>query len=388
MSLLIPLLFYVCSLQQPIEVTPDGQGFRTAYTHMPFIPYGANYAPQNLLLDDEWEKRWAEIEGDFDEMRKLRMNTVRVHLQVARFMADADHVRPEAIRDLRRLVSIAERQRLYLDITGLACYNKANVPAWYDAINEADRWAVQRRFWRAIAATCARSNAVFFYDLINEPLSPGDKRKSGDWYAGEFGGFYWLQFITLDPAGRPREQVARDWVRMLVSAIRQEDRRHLVSVGMLPVLPNGVHLSGFMPKLIAPELDFLCVHIYPPKDNVAEAMMQLDAVANEGKPVIIEETFPLNCTTETLRQFLLQSRGKAAGWIGHYFGDPPEKIRELQRAGKANIGQLIMLSWLDLFEKIRPDMTSVRATSVFRSLAGALARFGSPRGSGAGASGR
>jgi hypothetical protein len=39
-----------------------------------------------------------------------------------------------------------------------------------------------------------------------------------------------------------------------------------------------------------------------------------------GKPIVIEETFPLHCSQEEFDEFLRRSRGVAAGWIGHYFG--------------------------------------------------------------------
>ena len=49
---------------------------------------------------------------------------------------------------------VAERTGLYLDLTGLGCYHKQDVPAWYDQLSEPERWAVQARFWAAIARTC------------------------------------------------------------------------------------------------------------------------------------------------------------------------------------------------------------------------------------------
>ena len=40
-------------------------------------------------------------------------------------------------------------------------------------MDEAQRWRVQALFWEAVAKTCAKSNAVFCYDLMNEPILPG-----------------------------------------------------------------------------------------------------------------------------------------------------------------------------------------------------------------------
>ena len=99
---------------------------------------------------------------------------------------------------------LAEQTGLYLDLTGLGCYHKQDVPAWYDALEESDRWDVQARFWKAVAGVCKDSPAIFCYDLMNEPVLDGGK---GDgWLAGEpLGGKYFVQRITRDPtADRPR----------------------------------------------------------------------------------------------------------------------------------------------------------------------------------------
>src|SRR5207244_12510619 len=116
----------------------------------------------------------------------------------------------------------------------------------------------------------------------------------------------------FDPAGRPREQIARDWIRTLSAAIRKQDKNHLITVGMLPWDPKWRHLSGFVPQTVAPELDFISVHIYPQKEKVAEALEGLQKFA-VGKPLVIEETFPLTCGIDELRTFLLDSRPFACG---------------------------------------------------------------------------
>ena len=54
---------------------------------------------------------------------------------------------------------------LYLDLTGLACYHKKDVPAWYDALSEQDRWEVQARFWEAVAGRCVEQPG----DLLLRP---------------------------------------------------------------------------------------------------------------------------------------------------------------------------------------------------------------------------
>ena len=68
------------------------------------------------------------------------------------------------------------------------------------------------------------------------PVVAGNRRKDGDWYSGKpLGDFDYVQFINLDPRGRPREQIARDWIKRLSSAIRKHDRSRMITVGLWPV---------------------------------------------------------------------------------------------------------------------------------------------------------
>ena len=222
-----------------VQVSPDGRGFVLAESGKPFHPWGLNYGNAGRLIEDYWETDWQTVEGDFREMKAMGANVARVHLQLGKFMSSAEKPNERALERLGKLLGLAERTGIYLDLTGLACYRKADVPAWYDGLAEQDRWAVQSRFWGAVAAKCAESPAVFCYDLINEPLVPGERRRPGDWYSGKpFGGYDFLQFITLDPAGRPRERVVHDWIRTLTAAIRQHDRRTMITVGQLPSIPG------------------------------------------------------------------------------------------------------------------------------------------------------
>ena len=65
-----------------------------------------------------------------------------------------------------------------------------------------------------------------------------------------------------------------------------------------------------------------------------------------GKPVLIEETFPLACSPKELEEFIEASGKHAAGWIGFYWGKPPEELRRSK-----TIPDALTLGWLELFEK-------------------------------------
>lgn len=338
-----------------IVVSPDGRGFVQAESKRAFHPWGMNYGNAGRLMEDFWNADWETFAGDFREMKTLGANVVRVHLQFGKFMDAPDQPNAAAFKQFRRMLRLAEETGLYLDVTGLACYRPADTPAWYDAMEEPARWAAQAKFWEAVAEAGARSAAVFCYDLMNEVVSPAGKREPGQWRSGRlFGGYDFVQYIALDPAGRARDQIVEQWIGRMTAAIRKHDRQALITVGLLPWSRGWRHLSGFVPEKIATQLDFISVHIYPDKDKPDEAMESLRVCA-AGRPVVIEETFPLSCGVEQLETFLRASREIACGWIGHYDGQPVAELNALERAGKLTLPQAVYREWQRLMARLQPE---------------------------------
>jgi hypothetical protein len=340
-----------------IRVSDDGRGFEFSESKAKFVPWGFNYDHDAdfRLLEEYWIEEWEAVEGDFAEMKALGANTVRIHLQVSHFMKSANR---KSLDQLARLLKLAEKTGLYLDVTGLGCYRKADVPGWYNELDETQRWAVQARFWEAVAQTCSQSRAVFCYDLMNEPVITEDK-KGRDWTPGEFGGFHYVQRLTLDFAGRTREEIAEAWVERMVAAIRKHDSRHLITVGVIPWAhkwPNAKPI--FYSKEVGKHLDFVSVHFYPEKGEVAKALKAL-AVYDIGKPIVIEEMFPLKCTVAELDEFIEGSRKVACGWIGFYWG----KTIEEYRRDKSGISGGITLDWLEYFVKKTPEILGSSSSS-------------------------
>ncbi len=332
-----------------IEVAKDNTGFVLKESGKKFVPWGFNYDhdEEGRLIEDYWEQEWPKVEADFSEMKEIGANVVRLHIQFGKFMEAADKPNEKSLAQLHKLVELAEKTGLYLDLTGLGCYHKQDVPAWYDELDEAGRWKAQAAFWRAVAKTCAESPAIFCYDLMNEPVVPGGKRKEKDWLGPPFAGKHFVQVITLDQAGRPRPEIARAWTKQLVAAIREVDEKHLITIGLVDwSLDRPGLTSGFVPEKIAPELDFLCIHLYPQKGKFDEDLETLKGFSKVGKPVIIEETFPLKAPLEEFEKFLFASREHAHGWVGFYWGKTPAELRQ----GKT-INDAIVLSWLDWFVK-------------------------------------
>ena len=253
-----------------VRVAQDNRSFVLNPSGQPFAPWGFNYDhdEQGRLLEDYWEKEWPKVEADFREMKQLGANVVRVHLQVGKFMTSPEKANEANLDRLGRLVALAEKIGLYLDITGLGCYRKKDVPPWYDRLGEQQRWDAQARFWEAVAQRCCQE--------------PGDLLLRSDERAGAFQaavgsrGIGWgrpswavtpVTSSSSSPWTRkivPGPAIARQWCHKLVAAIRKHDQRHLVTVGLVPwSLDRPGLTSGFVPKEIAPELDFIAVHLYP-----------------------------------------------------------------------------------------------------------------------------
>ncbi len=334
-----------------LKVSTDGRGFVLHPSGHTFVAWGFNYDHDETgrLIEDYWETEWPKVEEDFREMKQLGANVVRVHLQFGRFMLSESQSNTNALARFAQLLRLAERTGLHLDVTGLGCYHKQDVPPWYDALDEERRWSAQANFWRAVARVGRGNPAIFCYDLMNEPVSPQSIGAGKDWLGPPFAGKHFVQWISRAGQGRERPAIARAWIRQLATAIRVEDPSHLITVGLVDwSLPRPGLDSAFHPQVIAAELDFLCLHLYPEKGQVAEAIDTLKQF-NVGKPVVIEETFPLKCSAAEFDDFFHRSKPHAAGWIGFYWGRTPEECRRSKE-----IPDAFMLGWLEWFQKTKP----------------------------------
>lgn len=336
---------------ESIGLSPDGKHFIFRESGKLFRPWGFNYDHDSggRLIEDYWDEEWESIEEDFREMKALGANVVRIHLQLGKIMSSPHQADPKALDRLARLLTLAENTGLYLDITGLATYHKHDVPQWYQEMEEQERWKVQANFWKAVAEVCAGSPAVFCYDLMNEPLWPSSKKET-EWLAGEFGGKFFCQRITLDLDGRDANIVARQWIDLLVAAIRSKDDQHLVTLGVIPwalTFPGAE--PSFYSKEVGENLDFVSVHFYPEEGKVQEAVTALKKY-DIGKPLVVEEIFPLRCGIKDLDAFIEASKGIADGWMGFYWGTMPEDYPNNDIAG------LLIKSWLEYFRDKTPEM--------------------------------
>lgn len=333
---------------ETVRIAPDKKGFVLHPSGDRFVPWGHNYASVDIL------KRMADeptrVEREFSEMKAAGTTVARVHPELPRILTGPDKADPKALDQLKKLLKIAEKSGIYLKITGLACYKIKDRAAWYDALDEQERWQTQAFFWETIAQTCDESPAVFAYDLVNEPAAAG--KPAEGWYTGRMGDVEFCQRLTLDPGKRSGDDIFRAWTKRMVAAIRKHDQTHLITMGMLP-FPGAY-------KAAAEQLDFVSPHLYPKSGKVDDEIKLLRQF-DWGKPVVIGETFPLSCSAEDERAFLLKSREFAHGWLGHWPDESPAQLAELKKSGKATIHNAIWLSWVELFKDVGPQMTGTKS---------------------------
>jgi len=101
----------------------------------------------------------------------------------------------------------------------------------------------------------------------------------------------------------------------------------------------------FYSKEVGANLDFVSVHFYPEKGEVEKALKAL-AVYDIGKPLVIEEMFPLKCGFEQMDEFIEGSREITDGHISFYWG---KTIKQYESEEPKTITGAIMAKWLEYF---------------------------------------
>jgi len=141
---------------------------------------------------------------------------------------------------------------------------------------------------------------------MNEPVVPGGKGK--DWLGPAFGDKHYrpvhprsIRQIGLGPT-LPRQWIKQLSGRHFASTTSANDNRGpLVDWS----LDRPGLTSGSCRRRWRTTLDFVSVHLYPKKGKVDERLKTWRAFA-VGKPVLIEETFPLACSPEELEAVSLR----------------------------------------------------------------------------------
>lgn len=399
-----------------VLVSPDGRGFVTE-TGKPFVPFGLTYFRANTGWAPQVWKKWdAEAtRADFARMQKLGINCVRVFISFGSFYSEPGKLDPDGLAKFDQFLAIAEEHGIYVHPTGPDHWE--GLPEWARVDRYADEKVLSalEQFWKLFAARYRGRTVIFAYDLLNEPHiqwdTPPMRAKWNLWLKQEYHtaphlayawklnlppaelGEYPVPKATADPASRElrdyqrfREEIADEWTRRQVAALKAADPQALVSVGYVqwsvPSLMPGVqHYAAVRPSRQAQWLDFLEIHFYPldhgayayrsdesENRNLAYAHGVVAEVAKLGKPVVLAEfgwygggkprfdggrnPFATEANqAKWCRRLVETTTGLACGWLNWGLYDQPEATDSSEFSGLLTAtGD--MKAWGREFEKL------------------------------------
>lgn len=324
------------ALLPKIHVSADNRGFVTE-TGKPFVPFGVTYfRPGTGWAPQVWRQFDAQAtRRDFARLRELGGNCVRVFLSFGSFYEEPGRLSAGALAKLDQFLSLAEETGLYVQPTGPDHWE--GLPEWArgDRMAEAKILSALEQFWTLLAARYRGRSVIFAYELLNEPEVGWDtvamRQQWPAWLLKKYGAAARLSEAWGRPVGQAdleaiappakdappgkslldyqlfREDIADQWTRRQVAAIRSVDPQALVTTGLIQwsvplCLAGPFHYSAFRPSRQAALLDFLEVHFYPlatgfyeyqGEESEQRNLAYLECVTREvarcGKPVVIGE---------------------------------------------------------------------------------------------------
>ena len=387
---LLLLQLFSSGLAEPVlpkvTVAKDGRTFEAG--GKPFVPFGVNYfRPNTGWAPQLWKQFDAKAtRADLVRIREMGLNCARVFLSYGSFYSEPGVLKEEGLKKFDQFLEIAEQAGIYVHPAGLDLWE--GPPGWQPfSVGDLRTLEFTEQFWKLFAARYRGRHAIFAYDLRNEPyINSRDpvllprwnvwlekKYRTAEKIAAAWGVTNRLALGKI-PVPRPRNalrhpelldfqafrgDVADEWSRRQVVAIKSVDPAALVTVGFLqssvPALPWGdLCDTGFRPERQAKFLDFLEVHFYPVGRGVYEYKREEDELAHlanlegivremarPGKPVVLAEfgwyggsekpkfdrgVHPLGTEEQQakyLRRVVETSVGFVVGWLNWGLYDSP-----------------------------------------------------------------
>ena len=84
---------------EPIGLSEDGSEFVKTESGERFFAWGFNYDRDHKrrLIEDYWHEEWDKVAEDFQSMKELGANLVRVHLQFGQFMPEPGEFNQDSV---------------------------------------------------------------------------------------------------------------------------------------------------------------------------------------------------------------------------------------------------------------------------------------------------
>ena len=305
-----------------LKVGPGGD-FLVTESGARFTPWGMRAPSANV--EAFWHDDWNQLVATFREVRRMGFNIVRFNLQFSTFVGPPSSGHPDGTPNQASLCAWRTRRNsprrwaCTSSLSGLRLETDSDNGDWYATRPAAERWRSQAVYWTAIASRLEHSDAVAWYDVMNEPSASIEGHPT--WCAASRRGFCYIQFLDKERSERTSVDLVREWMAIMRDAVREGDTRHLVTTSALP-WGNG----GFRPKDLDGLQDIASVHLYPfpGKEQLDATVADAQAHKPAGRPLILDETGPIG--GGNVASFIIATAPIAAGWVGQYFDETPAEI--------------------------------------------------------------
>lgn len=343
-------------------VSASGEGDRCQMNLADIMALPADNAMQRAV--DE------HLHADFKAMKKMGGTAVRLYASLDSILTSATDVNATALAALGHIVDVAAAEGLLVDLTGANVMRNPpggpeksywQLPAWLTQATDAQLRAAQKTFWAACATKFKGSSSILDFNLINEPYS--ESVTTADFSGGclcsntsAFGPschdcLCYSNHLQRAPYGK---NFTKAWCREMSAAIKSVDPSRRVTLGDL-----AASLSPSGPPSCSAEdgLDYYSLHLYPHGNDTLGQLMEkwkrrIDTLPNDGRPVIIEEMYPLGGApgiswTDLLQAYITSTSPRTVGYMSFFWG-----TAEQLKMGP--IGASLYNKWLGIFSKGRP----------------------------------
>jgi hypothetical protein len=349
---------------------------------------------------------YSKLDTDFHTMHEYGANVVRIGIDLSYIMVSPHNVNYDSLAKLDIVLEAASHNGLQVILTGLYLQQPKTLPKWITEITDEDHMHAMVNFWKAIATRLKGRHEVNCYGLQNEPVNHWydnselvtgcfemrhnksfcythfhNRNVSRSWTTyvhdtfksnanltqrwkdypqqGESWDNIWIPypyFVTPRQSDYVAFQdgLTTKWCSTLTEAIRAIDPYAKITVGdgFNNVCPQCRHL-----------LDFYSVHYYPPCSQISSNysalvqywQSQIAKIPQDGKKVVIEEFYPLVCTSvnnslpasELGKSLIEGTSPRSAGYVSFYWGTAESLGMYNQSAAKYH-------EWLQLFKGLKP----------------------------------